>query len=110
MKKELNIAILCLIVLSMFVQAFDLGHYYIYRTMLVLYSITCLYLIWVFFKEANKGSGMLNTFSLIFTCVLIAVQVMSITVDLSGVEYVLLSVFFTGISLGLLFLNRILKD
>lgn len=110
MKKNINIAILCLIVFSMFIQAFGLGHYYIYRTMLALYSATCLYLIWAFFKAGKSGGGVLSSFSLIFTCVLIAVQVMSITVDLSGVEYVLLSVFFAGTSLALLFLDRILKD
>lgn len=112
MRKEINIAIVGLIVVSIIVQMFNLGNYYIYRTMLVLYSLTCLYLIWAFYAEGKKksGSGMLNSFSLIFTGTLIAIQVMSVTVDLSGVEYVLLSVAFTGISLSLLFMNDLLKD
>jgi hypothetical protein len=111
-RKEINIAILGLIVVSIIIQMFNLGNYYIYRTMLVLYSLTCLYLIWAFYAEGKKksGSGMLNSFSLIFTGTLIAIQVMSVTVDLSGVEYVLLSVAFTGIALSLLFMNDLLKD
>jgi hypothetical protein len=109
-KKEINIGIVGLIILSILVQAFDIGNYYIYRTMLVMYSFTCLYLFWAFYKEGTKGSGMLNSFSLIFTCTLLAIQIMSVTVNLSGVEYVLLSVAFTGISLSLLFLNDLLKD
>jgi len=109
-KKEINIAVVCLIIFSMIVQAFDLGNYYIYRSMLVMYSLTSGYLLWAFYKEGTKGSGMLNSFSLIFTATLIAIQVMSVTVNLSGVEYVMLSVAFTGISLSLLFLNDLLKD
>ncbi len=112
MKKEINIAIVGLIIVSIIIQMFDLGNYYIYRTLLVLYSLTSLYLIWAFYAEGKKksGSGMLNSFSLIFTGTLIAIQVMSVTVDLSGVEYVLLSVAFAGISLSLLFMNDLLKD
>lgn len=112
MKKEINIAVIVLIVASIIIQMFSLGNFYVYRTLLGLYSITCLYLIWAFYAEGKKksGSGMLNSLSLIFTCLIICIQVMSITVDLSGVEYVLLSVAFTGISLSLLFMNDLLKD
>lgn len=112
MKKEINIAVVGLIIVSIIIQMFNLGNFYVYRTMLGLYSLTCLYLIWAFYAEGKKksGSGMLNSFSLIFTGTLIAIQVMSVTVDLSGVEYVLLSVAFTGISLSLLFMNDLLKD
>jgi hypothetical protein len=111
-KKEINIAVVGLIIVSIIIQMFNLGNFYVYRTMLGLYSLTCLYLIWAFYAEGKKksGSGMLNSFSLIFTGTLIAIQVMSVTVDLSGVEYVLLSVAFTGISLSLLFMNDLLKD
>ncbi len=112
MKKEINIAIVGLIIVSIIIQMFNLGNFYVYRTMLGLYSLTCLYLIYAFYAEGKKksGSGMLNSFSLIFTGTLIAIQIMSVTVDLSGVEYVLLSVAFTGISLSLLFMNDLLKD
>ncbi|HSY61165.1 MAG TPA: hypothetical protein VK796_04770 [Cytophaga sp.] len=112
MKKEINIAVIGLLVVSIIIQMFHLGNFYIYRTLLGLYSLTCLYLIWAFYAEGKKksGSGMLNSLSLIFTCLIICIQVMSITVDLSGVEYVLLSVAFTGISLSLLFMNDLLKD
>jgi hypothetical protein len=111
-KKEINIAVIGLLVVSIIIQMFHLGNFYIYRTLLGLYSLTCLYLIWAFYAEGKKksGSGMLNSLSLIFTCLIICIQAMSITVDLSGVEYVLLSVAFTGISLSLLFMNDLLKD
>ncbi|ABG58009.1 hypothetical protein [Cytophaga hutchinsonii] len=112
MKKEINYAVVGLIIVSIIIQMFGLGNFYVYRTMLGLYSLTCLYLLWAFYAEGKKksGSGVLNSFSLIFTGTLIAIQVMSVTVDLSGVEYVLLSVAFTGISLSLLFMNDLLKD
>ena len=112
MRKEINIAVIGLLIVSILIQMFGLGNFYIYRTLLGLYSLTCLYLIWAFYAEGKKksGSGMLNSLSLIFTCLIICIQVMSITVDLSGVEYVLLSVAFTGISLSLLFMNDLLKD
>jgi|OM-RGC.v1.029217994 hypothetical protein len=111
-KKEINYAVVGLIIVSIIIQMFGLGNFYVYRTMLGLYSLTCLYLLWAFYAEGKKksGSGVLNSFSLIFTGTLIAIQVMSVTVDLSGVEYVLLSVAFTGISLSLLFMNDLLKD
>jgi len=111
-RKEINIAVIGLIVASIIIQMFSLGNFYVYRTLLGLYSLTCLYLLYAFYAEGKKksGSGMLNSLSLIFTVLVICIQVMSITVDLSGVEYVLLSVAFTGISLSLLFMNDLLKD
>jgi hypothetical protein len=111
-RKEINIAVIGLIVASIIIQMFSLGNFYIYRTLLGLYSLTCLYLLYAFYTEGKKksGSGMLNSLSLIFTCLVICIQIMSVTVDLSGVEYVLLSVAFTGISLSLLFMNDLLKD
>ena len=110
MKKELNLAIIGLLIVSVIIQSFDLGNYYIYRSLLVLYSLASLYLLWAFFKAGNSGSGMLTAFSFIFTIVLMCVQVMSVVANLSGIEYVLLSVAFAGISLSLLFLNDVLKD
>lgn len=112
MRKELNRAVIAVIILSIIVQMFSLGNFYVYRTLLGLYSLSCAYLLYAYYMEGKKksGSGMLNSFSLIFTCMSICIQIMSITVDLSGVEYVLLSVAFTGISLALLFMNDLLKD
>jgi hypothetical protein len=112
MKKEINQAVIGLIIVSIIIQMFSLGNFYIYRTLLGLYSLTCLYLLWAFYAEGKKqtGSGMLNALSLVFTVLVICIQVMSITADLSGVEYVLLSVAFTGVSLSLLFMNDLLKD
>ena len=112
MKREINIAVIGLIIVSILIQMFSLGNFYVYRTLLGLYSVTSLYLLWAFYAEGKKksGSGMLNSLSLIFTVLVICIQVMSITVDLSGVEYVLLSVAFTGVSLSLLFMNDLLED
>ena len=112
MRKEINQAIVGLIIAAILIQRFSLGNFYVYRTLLGLYSLTSLYLLWAFYAEGKKqtGSGMLNALSLVFTVLVICIQVMSITADLSGVEYVLLSVAFTGVSLSLLFMNDLLKD
>lgn len=109
MKKELNLAVIGLIIASIIIQSFDLGNYIVYRSLLVLYSLASLYLLWAFFTSGNSGSGMLTAFSMIFTLVLMCVQVMSVVAELSGIEYVLLSVAFAGISLSLLFINDLLK-
>jgi hypothetical protein len=111
-KKEINQAVIGLIIASILIQMFSLGNFYVYRTLLGLYSLTSVYLLWAFYAESRKktGSGMLTALSLVFTVLVICIQVMSITANLAGVEYVLLSVAFTGVSLSLLFMSNLLKD
>lgn len=100
--------ILGLVALTIFLQSFGLTKSpWVHRPALVLYSMAALYLLYQVF--VTKDLSVLGFFAYLFLLIVFTVQYMGFIGELPGNEYLLLSAIFTGLTLGILMVARVIN-